>query len=150
MNWTRVISRSILLAATPIIPDDSRDQFIRNKQQLQKINYQNRIRSYSTQDKVFRLFATIQVKSATSRKGVVYMTVEDFVRSITPGNPQPTGLGLDSYNTLRTEQVEKFMKNYEPNISDDCILMKISKGLVNFQDYTVDDFEKQIFELKFA
>lgn len=49
------------------------------------IEYENRIRDYSTPDKIFRYFATLKVDSE------VFMTPEDFVRSITPGMKQPEG-----------------------------------------------------------
>ena len=52
---------------------------------LQMIEYENRIRDYSTPDKIFRYFATLKVDSE------VFMTPEDFVRSITPGMKQPEG-----------------------------------------------------------
>ncbi|GFR74295.1 calcium uptake protein 1, mitochondrial [Elysia marginata] len=59
------------------------------------IGYEDRIRAYSTPDKIFRYFATLKVLQAGEWE--VYMTPEDFVRSITPGIKQPEGLGLDSF-----------------------------------------------------
>ena len=52
---------------------------------LQIREYEDRIRDYSTPDKIFRYFATLKVDSE------VFMTPEDFVRSITPGMIQPEG-----------------------------------------------------------
>ncbi len=52
---------------------------------FQVIEYENRIRDYSTPDKIFRYFATLKVDSE------VFMTPDDFVRSITPGMKQPEG-----------------------------------------------------------
>ena len=54
------------------------------------IGYENRIRAYSTPDKIFRYFATLKIYE---RDGSVhiYMTPEDFLRSITPGIIQPEG-----------------------------------------------------------
>ena len=49
------------------------------------IEYENRIRDYSTPDKIFRYFATLKIDNE------VFMTPEDFVRSITPGMLQPEG-----------------------------------------------------------
>jgi hypothetical protein len=48
------------------------------------IQYENRIRSYSSPDKIFRYFATLK---AVHEDGTyeVFMTPEDFVRSLTPG-----------------------------------------------------------------
>ncbi len=78
------------------------------------IDYENRIRAYSTPDKIFRYFATL--KSVHSDGEVsrtirhfpkrfetffyisqVFMTPEDFLRSLTPGVKQPDGLGLDQF-----------------------------------------------------
>lgn len=53
----------------------------------QIIEYENRIRHYSTPDKVFRYFATLQSADHSD----IYMTPDDFLRSITPGLKQPDG-----------------------------------------------------------
>merc|ERR1719369_1140220 len=64
------------------------------------IEYENRMRQYSTPDKVFRYFATYKL---TDEKGnsEVMMTPEDFLRSISPGEKQPEHLGLDSYHQVQ-------------------------------------------------
>lgn len=55
----------------------------------QIIEYENRMRAYSTPDKIFRYFATVKV---TSLEGTdIYMTPDDFLRAITPGMQQPDG-----------------------------------------------------------
>lgn len=56
---------------------------------LQIIEYENRIRAYSTPDKIFRYFATVKVTSLEDTE--VYMTPDDFLRAITPGMRQPDG-----------------------------------------------------------
>lgn len=56
---------------------------------LQIIEYENRIRAYSTPDKIFRYFATVKVTSLEDTE--VYMTPDDFLRAITPGMQQPDG-----------------------------------------------------------
>ncbi|XP_043209499.1 calcium uptake protein 1 homolog, mitochondrial-like, partial [Amphibalanus amphitrite] len=64
------------------------------------IEYENRIRQYSTPDKIFRYFATLRVVQELpdgTSTSEVYMTPQDFLRSITPGVKQPEGLGLDQY-----------------------------------------------------
>ena len=54
------------------------------------MEYENRIRQYSTPDKVFRYFATIQVPQGGD--GIeVFMTPIDFLTSMTPGMKQPDG-----------------------------------------------------------
>uniref|UniRef100_T1HB43 Uncharacterized protein n=1 Tax=Rhodnius prolixus TaxID=13249 RepID=T1HB43_RHOPR len=71
------------------------------------IEYENRIRHFSTPDKVFRYFATLQVTHThgSSESHEVFMTPDDFLRSMTPGIKQPDGLGLDQY------------KRYDPKVS---------------------------------
>ena len=57
---------------------------------LQIIEYENRIRAYSTPDKIFRYFATLQ----DAKTGDIYMTPEDFVRALTPDTMQPIGMAI--------------------------------------------------------
>ena len=61
------------------------------------IDYENRIRSFSTPDKIFRYFASYKVVSHSGTHGEICMTPQDFLRSITPGLKQPDGVGLDQY-----------------------------------------------------
>lgn len=56
---------------------------------LKIIEYENRMRHYSTPDKVFRYFATLQVVVHDTHE--VFMTPDDFLRSMTPGVKQPDG-----------------------------------------------------------
>lgn len=58
---------------------------------FQIMEYEDRIRQYSTPDKVFRYFATIKVVHQ-GEENEVFMTPEDFVRSLTPGKLQPEGI----------------------------------------------------------
>lgn len=58
----------------------------------QIIEYENRIRHYSTPDKVFRYFATLQLTNNDIHE--VLMTPDDFLRSMTPGIKQPDGNSL--------------------------------------------------------
>jgi len=60
------------------------------------IEYENRIRAYSTPDKIFRYFATYKFIYETG-DSETFMTPEDFLRSITPGEKQPHKLGLDQF-----------------------------------------------------
>uniref|UniRef100_A0A8C2CCF3 Calcium uptake protein 1, mitochondrial n=1 Tax=Cyprinus carpio TaxID=7962 RepID=A0A8C2CCF3_CYPCA len=55
------------------------------------MEYENRIRAYSTPDKIFRYFATLKIISEHG-DAEVYMTPQDFVRSITPNEKQPEPL----------------------------------------------------------
>lgn len=69
------------------------------------IEYENRIRQYSTPDKIFRYFATYKVVDDRGH-GEVMMTPQDFLRSITPGIQQPENLGLDQFNNITLEELE--------------------------------------------
>lgn len=53
------------------------------------MEYENRMRSYSTPDKIFRYFATVKLSYGDANE--VYMTPDDFLRAITPGMKQPDG-----------------------------------------------------------
>jgi len=80
---------------------------IKNNLIFQIIEYENRIRHFSTPDKVFRYFATLQVTHMHSNgqeSHEVFMTPDDFLRSMTPGIKQPDNLGLDQY------------KKYDPKV----------------------------------
>jgi hypothetical protein len=63
------------------------------------IEYENRIRMYSTPDKVFRYFASIKIVY-DQNESQIYMTPDDFLRALTPGIKQPDGLGLDQFKKV--------------------------------------------------
>lgn len=63
------------------------------------IEYENRIRAYSTPDKIFRYFATMRVYNEAG-DSEIFMSPQDFLRSITPGTKQPEGFGLDQYKRI--------------------------------------------------
>ncbi|XP_036192932.1 calcium uptake protein 1, mitochondrial isoform X8 [Myotis myotis] len=73
------------------------------------MEYENRIRAYSTPDKIFRYFATLKVISEHG-ESEVFMTPQDFVRSITPNEKQPEHLGLDQYIIKRFDGKAEFYK----------------------------------------
>ncbi|XP_026278416.1 calcium uptake protein 1 homolog, mitochondrial isoform X1 [Frankliniella occidentalis] len=118
------------------------------------IEYENRIRQFSTPDKVFRYFATLQVTHVTS-SGVqtheVFMTPDDFLRSMTPGVKQPPGLGLDRYKRYDPKDVHTKL---ELALDEDSIFYKLgSAGLITFSDYifllTVLSTSRRHFEIAF-
>jgi len=111
------------------------------------IEYENRIRHYSTPDKVFRYFATLQA----SDHAEIYMTPDDFLRSITPGLKQPDGLGLDQYKRYDPKTIQERL---ELNLDKDSIFYKLgSAGLITFSDYifllTVLSTSRRHFEIAF-
>ncbi|XP_054003118.1 calcium uptake protein 1 homolog, mitochondrial isoform X2 [Hylaeus anthracinus] len=113
------------------------------------IGYENRIRNYSTPDKVFRYFATLQVINNDIHE--IFMTPDDFLRSITPGVRQPDGLGLDKYKRYDPKNVHTKL---ELALDEDSIFYKLgSAGLITFSDYifllTVLSTSRRHFEIAF-
>ena len=70
------------------------------------IEYENRIRQYSTPDKVFRYFATFKLVDEKGNHEIM-MTPLDFLRSISPGEKQPEHLGLDAFIHVSPAEVVK-------------------------------------------
>ncbi|EDX04063.1 GD23455 [Drosophila simulans] len=130
--------------------EDSDDEDARSDLHPPIIEYENRIRQFSTPDKVFRYFATIQVPVADDRHEV-YMTPTDFLTSMTPGMKQPDGLGLDQYRRYDPKSVgEQLNLHLEKN----SIFYKLgSYGLITFSDYifllTVLSISRRHFEIAF-
>ncbi|CCF23405.1 Calcium uptake protein 1 homolog, mitochondrial [Caenorhabditis elegans] len=97
------------------------------------IEYEDRLRLYSTPDKIFRYFATLKIIDPNEDSGrfEVFMTPEDFLRSFTPGVMQPRRWGLDSFKNYNPEK-HKRHKFSDP----DSIFYKLGEnGLINFSDY---------------
>ncbi|CAG0890666.1 unnamed protein product [Darwinula stevensoni] len=115
---------------------------------MQIIEYENRIRAYSTPDKIFRYFATLRV-IYESGESEVYMTPDDFLRSITPGVLQPEGLGLDQFRRFDPK-----IDTLELNIDEESIFYRLGRaGLISFSDYifllTVLSTSRRHFEVAF-
>ncbi|XP_076655267.1 mitochondrial calcium uptake 1 isoform X2 [Halictus rubicundus] len=113
------------------------------------IEYENRVRHYSTPDKVFRYFATLQVINNDIHE--IFMTPDDFLRSITPGVKQPDGLGLDKYKRFDPKNIHNKL---ELALDEDSIFYKLgSAGLITFSDYifllTVLSTSRRHFEIAF-
>ncbi|KAK7862725.1 hypothetical protein R5R35_005994 [Gryllus longicercus] len=121
------------------------------------MEYENRMRQYSTPDKVFRYFATLQVVHPSGESHEVYMTPDDFLRSMTPGLKQPDGLGLDQYKRYdpkRHEVGTNVHTKLELALDEDSIFYKLgSAGLISFSDYifllTVLSTSRRHFEIAF-
>ncbi|CAI2351448.1 unnamed protein product [Caenorhabditis sp. 36 PRJEB53466] len=98
------------------------------------IEYEDRLRLYSTPDKIFRYFATLKIIDPNDESGrvfEVFMTPEDFLRSFTPGVMQPRRWGLDSFKSYNPEKHRRH-KFSDPN----SIFYKLGEnGLINFSDY---------------
>ncbi|XP_016088400.1 calcium uptake protein 1, mitochondrial, partial [Sinocyclocheilus grahami] len=122
------------------------------------MEYENRIRAYSTPDKIFRYFATLKIISEHGDPEV-YMTPQDFVRSITPNEKQPENLGLDQFVVKRFDgkdfwQTEKISQDREKFADEDSIFYTLGEcGLISFSDYifltTVLSTPQRNFEIAF-
>ncbi|XP_044515024.1 calcium uptake protein 1, mitochondrial isoform X1 [Gracilinanus agilis] len=116
------------------------------------MEYENRIRAYSTPDKIFRYFATLKIISE-SGEAEVFMTPQDFVRSITPNEKQPEHLGLDQYIVKRFDG-KKISQEREKFADEDSIFFSLGEcGLISFSDYifltTVLSTPQRNFEIAF-
>lgn len=116
------------------------------------IEYENRIRQYSTPDKVFRYFASLKVVHV-GEDNAVFMTPEDFVRSLTPGKIQPPGLGLDEHERFNPEK-HKYKGHLSDQLGQDSVFLKMGEyGLISFSDYifllTVLSLPPRMFEIAF-
>ncbi|XP_063865933.1 calcium uptake protein 1 homolog, mitochondrial-like isoform X4 [Scylla paramamosain] len=136
------------------------------------IEYENRIRQYSTPDKIFRYFATLKVHGDHGDHEI-FMTPDDFLRCITPGIKQPEGLGLDQfkrYDPKSAEEVPHLLHaltlpmlpagtsntscKLELALDEDSIFYKLgSSGLISFSDFifllTVLSTSRRHFEIAF-
>lgn len=116
------------------------------------MEYENRIRAYSTPDKIFRYFATLKVINEPG-ESEVFMTPQDFVRSITPNEKQPENLGLDQYIIKRFDG-KKFAQEREKFADEGSIFYTLGEcGLISFSDYifltTVLSTPQRNFEIAF-
>ncbi|XP_012809602.1 calcium uptake protein 1, mitochondrial isoform X2 [Xenopus tropicalis] len=120
------------------------------------MEYENRIRAYSTPDKIFRYFATLKVIHE-SGESEVFMTPQDFVRSITPNEKQPENLGLDQFIIKRYDGKDfwqKISQEREKFADEDSIFYSLGEcGLISFSDYifltTVLSTPQRNFEIAF-
>ncbi|XP_020927618.1 calcium uptake protein 1, mitochondrial isoform X2 [Sus scrofa] len=120
------------------------------------MEYENRIRAYSTPDKIFRYFATLKVISEHG-ESEVFMTPQDFVRSITPNEKQPEHLGLDQFIIKRFDGKDfwqKIAQEREKFADEGSIFYTLGEcGLISFSDYifltTVLSTPQRNFEIAF-
>ncbi|CAL1298357.1 unnamed protein product [Larinioides sclopetarius] len=131
------------------------------------IEYENRIRAYSTPDKIFRYFASLKVYNEQG-DSEIFMTPEDFLRSLTPGVKQPEGLGLDQYKRVELKadalHVPGCKLDIEVQTADanktllipnkESIFYKLgASGLIGFSEYmfllTILSASKRHFEIAF-
>jgi Ca2+-binding EF-hand superfamily protein len=119
------------------------------------IAYENRVRAYSTPDKIFRYFATLEIQEGEGRGKEdthIYMTPEDFLRSITPGVIQPENLGLDRFRTVHIDQWKR--ERSEVMVDEGSVFTRLGHdGLISFSDYlfllTIISTPMKHFEIAF-
>lgn len=129
-------------------PEESQNMGFRSRKIAE---YEDRLRQYSTPDKIFRYFATYKVVDKKGESHLM-MTPQDFLRSITPGLKQPENLGLDNYVTVNAKEVENVVQNL--GMEEESIFQKLSSGgLICFSDYifllTVLSTSRRHFEVAF-
>ncbi|XP_038638629.1 calcium uptake protein 1, mitochondrial isoform X1 [Scyliorhinus canicula] len=129
------------------------------------MEYENRIRAYSTPDKIFRYFATLKIINENG-DSEVFMTPQDFVRSITPNEKQPENQGLDQFIVKRYDgkmccslrkavvSLQKLSHGREKFADEDSIFYTLGEcGLISFSDYifltTVLSTPHRNFEIAF-
>ncbi|XP_032511346.2 calcium uptake protein 1 homolog, mitochondrial-like isoform X2 [Danaus plexippus] len=157
--WNQYKVIPIITAAEQIEETESDAEVDKRKKRYKKekigfrdrkiIEYENRMRSYSTPDKIFRYFATVKLTFGENTE--VYMTPDDFLRAITPGMKQPDGLGLDQYRRYDPKTVSHRLNL---DLDEDSIFYKLgSSGLITFSDYifllTVLSTSRRHFEIAF-
>ena len=128
------------LDPSEIMQEEDQDEEQKPKKKKKKgfgerkvMEYENRIREFSTPDKIFRYFATVRVEFENGKKEI-FMTPKDFMRSITPGELQPSHLGLDLY---RDVPISKLLDHVDEEEGDQPeFLSRLAQhGLISFQDY---------------
>lgn len=158
-SWVQQYQILPSINAEEIVAPDSDSEVDTKKKRYRKekigfrdrkiIEYENRMRSYSTPDKIFRYFAT--VKLSFGEIAEIYMTPDDFLRAITPGMKQPDGLGLDQYRRYDPKSISQRLNL---DLDEDSIFYKLgSSGLITFSDYifllTVLSTSRRHFEIAF-
>ncbi|XP_045764608.1 calcium uptake protein 1 homolog, mitochondrial-like isoform X3 [Maniola jurtina] len=157
--WLRYQIMPLIKAAEEIAETESESEVDTRKKRYRKekvgfrdrkiIEYENRMRAYSTPDKIFRYFATVKLTYGDNTE--VYMTPDDFLRAITPGMKQPDGLGLDQYRRYDPKTISQRLNL---DLDEDSIFYKLgSSGLITFSDYifllTVLSTSRRHFEIAF-
>merc|ERR1719339_489809 len=115
------------------------------------IEYENRIRQYSTPDKVFRYFATFKLVDEKGNHEIM-MTPLDFLRSISPGEKQPELLGLDAFIHVSPTEVSTVAGKLD--LDPDSVFYQLGAGgLISFSDYifllTVLSTSRRHFQIAF-
>ncbi|KAG7200317.1 hypothetical protein KM043_017780 [Ampulex compressa] len=154
IDWTKVKKKIIKEVSAAQIYDESKEQGEvedvdhedqkKKKTKKQKvgfrdrkiIEYENRIRAYSTPDKIFRYFATVKVTSLDGTE--VYMTPDDFLRAITPGMRQPDDKVFRYFATLQVTNNDV----HEVFMTPDDFLRSITPGVKQPDGLGLDKYKR--------
>ncbi|NXK67728.1 MICU1 protein, partial [Sylvietta virens] len=145
-------SRRAMTSGDEEVPQEGKKKKRSGFRDRKVMEYENRIRAYSTPDKIFRYFATLKVINEHG-ESEVFMTPQDFVRSITPNEKQPENLGLDQFIVKRYDG-KKLSQEREKFADEDSIFYALGEcGLISFSDYifltTVLSTPQRNFEIAF-
>ena len=150
-SWSVKAEEEIQELETDFDDDEKRTEKKLGFKDRKIIEYENRIRSYSTPDKIFRYFATYRMVDEKGHQEVM-MTPQDFLRSITPGIQQPPNKGLDQFTNITKNDINSLAKDF--GVDKSSIFQQLgSGGLITFSDYlfllTVLSTSRRHFEIAF-
>ncbi|CAG4937242.1 unnamed protein product [Colias eurytheme] len=100
------------------------------------IEYENRMRAYSTPDKIFRYFATVKLTYGENTE--VYMTPDDFLRAITPGMKQPDDKVFRYFATLQAQHHDQ----HEVFMTPDDFLRSMTPGVKQPDGLGLDQYRR--------
>lgn len=104
INWLRRDNLLALFNSSHTEPSENTKKKLFRDRKV--IEYENRIRTFSTPEKIFRYFATIKVVYEDGNEQEVFMTPDDFLRAVTPGIKQPENLGLEQFRKIELDKVK--------------------------------------------
>ncbi|XP_023334803.1 calcium uptake protein 1 homolog, mitochondrial isoform X4 [Eurytemora carolleeae] len=150
-NWFGLKAEEELVEETLLEFEEKRHENKVGFRDRKIIEYENRVRHYSTPDKVFRYFATYKLTDDKDHSEVM-MTPEDFLRSISPGEKQPDHLGLDQFIQVGLESIGDISPLQ--TVDRSSIFYQLgSGGLISFSDYifllTVLSTSRRHFQIAF-
>eukprot|EP01134_Creolimax_fragrantissima_P006843 CFRG6843T1 len=95
-------------------------------------NYEDRLRRFSPAEKLFRYFATV------SCQGTVFMTSDDFLRSVCDGaDIQQEGLRLDQHRKLTPRHFDsEFLPRESTNLTTEVnTVLEGHRGVIDYAEY---------------
>jgi len=139
-NWSRFASTLAAGAAATALTLAATDRLsVQAKEESSEeaiIAKENRLRAFSTPDKIFNFFASYQFTSGG--RPSIMMSPLEFYSSITPDCTLKHGLGAGSYNKVTQEQIDagtalKVSSPLKKSVLNDIAAL----GLLSYADYNV-------------